>query len=120
LIIRELKMGGKFVVRAGQHKFESGEKVVNELPILPSSELDLDKKSMRLDLSQLASVSDFSQSKYRVYKNNGSFNEGVLDSNGRTHRIFTSDSEELDVFIDHPDFVVDEEFFIEPNDDQEG
>jgi type VI secretion system secreted protein VgrG len=113
-------MGGKFVVRAGQHKFESGEKVVHELPILPSSELDLDKKSMRLDLSQLASVSDFSQSKYRVYKNNGSFNEGVLDSNGRTHRIFTSDSEELDVFIDHPDFVVDEEFFIEPNDDQEG
>ena len=29
-------MGGKFVVRAGQHKFESGEKVVSHFPILPT------------------------------------------------------------------------------------
>ena len=112
-------MGGKFVVRAGQHKFESGEKAVYELPVLPNSELDLDKKSMRFDLSQLDTVSSFSDSKYRVYKSNGSFNEGVLDSRGRTERVFTEESEELEIFIDHPDFIVEEEFFVESSDSQE-
>lgn len=30
-------MGGKFVVRAGQHKFESGEKVVSPVTVLPTA-----------------------------------------------------------------------------------
>lgn len=32
-----MKMGGKFVVRAGQHKFESGEKVVSPITVLPTA-----------------------------------------------------------------------------------
>ncbi len=30
-------MGGKFVVRAGQHKFESGEKIVSPVTVLPTA-----------------------------------------------------------------------------------
>lgn len=30
-------MGGKFVVRAGQHKFESGEKVISPTTVLPTA-----------------------------------------------------------------------------------
>lgn len=37
MINREFKMGGKFVVRAGQHKFESGEKIVSPMNILPTA-----------------------------------------------------------------------------------
>ncbi|AMW79735.1 hypothetical protein AMD27_13075 [Acinetobacter sp. TGL-Y2] len=108
---------GKFEAKAGQHLFKSGEHTNYELPILPSVK-EIDRKSMRFDLSQLDSLSDFSNTKYRVYKNNGSFHEGLLDSRGRTKRIFTEDTQELDLFIDHPNFIVEEEFFVEPNDDQ--
>lgn len=107
----------KFEAKAGQHLFKSGEHTNYELPILPSVK-EIDRKSMRFDLSQLDSLSDFSHTKYRVYKNNGGFHEGLLDSRGRTKRIFTEDTEELEVFIDHLDFIVEEEFFIEPNNDQ--
>jgi type VI secretion system secreted protein VgrG len=111
--------GGLFESKAGQHKFVDGALISYELPILPSVN-ENDRKSMRFDLSQFDSLSNFSNSKYRVYKNNGSFNEGYLDSRGRTKRVFTEESEELEIFIDHPDFIVEEEFFVETSDDQEG
>ena len=41
-------MGGKFVVRAGQHKFESGEKVVSHFPILPTVDKGLFNVSVQL------------------------------------------------------------------------
>ncbi len=111
--------GGKFEVKAGQHLFKSGGKVAYELPVLPSLDFNLDQKSMKFDLSQLDTLSDFSQSKYRIYKRNGAFHEGFLDAKGRTKRISSSDMEELELFVDHPDFVVEEEFFVEPNDNLE-
>lgn len=37
-------MGGKFVVRAGQHKFESGEKVVSPVMVLPTAPNDYSRK----------------------------------------------------------------------------
>lgn len=37
-------MGGKFVVRAGQHKFESGEKVVSPVTVLPTAPNDYSRK----------------------------------------------------------------------------
>ena len=37
-------MGGKFVVRAGQHKFESGEKVVCPVTVLPTAPNDYSRK----------------------------------------------------------------------------
>ena len=109
---------GKFEAKAGQHLFKSGAQTNYELPIL-SSVKEIDRKSMRFDLSQLDSLSDFSHSKYRVYRNNGSFHEGYLDSRGRTKRISTSEIEDLELFMDHSDFVVEEEFFVESNDNQE-
>ena len=109
------KTGGKFEVNAGQHVFTGGDKVTYELPILPSTDFDLDQKSMKYDLSQLDTLSDFSQSKYRVYKKDGAFHEGFLDAKGRTKRISSSEMEELELFIEHPDFIVEEEFFVEPN-----
>ncbi|MDV4314205.1 hypothetical protein [Acinetobacter indicus] len=62
-----------------------------------------------------------SHSKYRIYKNNGSYHEGVLDARGRTERIFTEESEELELFIDHEDFLVEEEleFFIDKDNSEE-
>lgn len=44
MINREFKMGGKFVVRAGQHKFESGEKMVSPVNILPTAPNDYSRK----------------------------------------------------------------------------
>ncbi len=114
-----IKTPNEFKVFAGQHKFESGQKVTYELPLLPRLGIDIDKKSMRFDLSELDVLSSFSDSKYRVYKSNGSFHEGILDSRGRSQRIFTEESEELELFVDHSDFVVEEEFFVESSDDQE-
>ncbi|WP_045504284.1 DUF2345 domain-containing protein, partial [Acinetobacter beijerinckii] len=111
--------GGKFEVKAGQHWFMGGAKSVYELPILPSSDFELVLKSMKFDLSQLDMLSDFSQSKYRIYMNNGAFHEGFLDAKGRTKRISSSEMEELELIIEHPDFVVEEEFFVEPNDNLE-
>ncbi|MCH7393936.1 type VI secretion system tip protein VgrG [Acinetobacter dispersus] len=110
---------GKFEAKAGQHLFMGGAKAVYELPILPSSDFELVQKSMKFDLSQLDMLSDFSQSKYRIYKNNGAFHEGFLDAKGRTKRISSSEMEELELIIEHPDFVVEEEFFVEPNDNLE-
>ena len=37
-------MGGKFVVRAGQHLFESGEKVVSPITVLPTAPNDYSHK----------------------------------------------------------------------------
>lgn len=37
-------MGGKFVVRAGQHRFESGEKVVSPVTVLPTAPNDYSRK----------------------------------------------------------------------------
>lgn len=37
-------MGGKFVIRAGQHKFESGEKVVTPATVLPTAPNDYSHK----------------------------------------------------------------------------
>ena len=37
-------MGGKFVVRAGQHLFESGEKVVSPVTVLPTAPNDYSRK----------------------------------------------------------------------------
>ncbi|MCU4337278.1 type VI secretion system Vgr family protein [Acinetobacter dispersus] len=110
---------GKFEVKAGQHLFMGGAKATYELPIFPSSDFELVQKSMKFDLSQLDMLSDFSQSKYRIYKNNGAFHEGFLDAKGRTKRISSSEMEELELIIEHPDFVVEEEFFVEPNDNLE-
>lgn len=108
----------KFEAKAGQHLFKGGANINYELPILPTVK-EIDKKSMRFDLGNLDFLSDFSNSKYRIYRNNGSFHEGILDARGRTKRIFTPEVEDLEIFIDHPDFVVEEEFFIDPQDDQE-
>lgn len=110
-----ISTNGKILYQAGQHKFEGGQKVSYELPLLPSEKM-IDKKSMRFDLGNLDFISDFSQQKYRVYRKDNSFYEGTLDARGRTKRIFTEESEELELFIDHSDFVVEEEFFIEAHD----
>lgn len=111
---------GKFEAKAGQHLFKSGEHTNYKLPILPSVK-EIDRKSMRFDLSELDHISNFSNSKYRIYKNNGSYHEGVLDARGRTERIFTEESEELELFIDHEDFLVEEEleFFIDKDNSEE-
>lgn len=37
-------MGGKFVVRAGQHIFESGEKIVSPVTVLPTMPNDYSRK----------------------------------------------------------------------------
>jgi hypothetical protein len=37
-------MSGKFVVRAGQHKFESGEKAVSPVTVLPTAPNDYSRK----------------------------------------------------------------------------
>jgi len=108
----------KFEAKAGQHLFKSGTKINYELPLLPDAN-QIDRKSMRFDLGNLDYISDFSKAKYRVYKNNDSFYEGFLDTRGRTKRFFSEELEELEIFLDHPDFIVEEDFFIESNDSQE-
>lgn len=115
-----VKTAGYAKFFASEHVLEGGASQSFQLPILPNVD-SIEKKSMRFDLSHLSFLSDFESSKYRIYKDNHSYYEGVLDERGRTSRVHSYETENLEIFVEDPDFIAEEEFFIDSEaDSQEG
>lgn len=94
-------MGGKFVVRAGQHKFESGEKVINDIPFLPTPSdgkytLEFDVRH-RVDNELLESQPVFS-----LIDSKGNVTTGIVPKDGIV-RVTSEDKEEKYTIIVHKD-----------------
>ena len=95
MINREKKMGGKFVVRAGQHKFESGAKIKTVLPTLP----------VMIDQPYSAAVTFLDDAKqpmvnynYRLIAENGLEVSGITDEFGKLNQ-FKPISEKKSIYI---------------------
>ena len=102
-------MGGKFVVRAGQHKFESGEHVVSHFPIVP-----INKGNFNLSVQLTNSeTTPYKNKAYFAVSESGKRFEGITDDNGYTQRIHTENEEEVYFHLlenhDYPDQVPDED-----------
>ncbi|HCL0977442.1 TPA: hypothetical protein N1273_004938 [Salmonella enterica] len=92
-------MGGKFVVKAGQHQFKSGEKVVNEFPFLPTPSdgiytLEFDVRH-KIDNDLLGDSPTFS-----LIDSKGNIRTGTVPSDGIV-RINSNDKEEEYTIIVH-------------------
>ncbi|WP_111895910.1 hypothetical protein [Acinetobacter sp. MB5] len=94
----------KFEAKAGQHKFEEGQRIQAEIPQLPLANTT-ERYSHRLDLSNLYGSHDFSQVKYYAFKDgdNASYISGNLDSWGRTQRFSSEKSDEYKLMVCDPD-----------------
>ena len=89
-------MGGKFLVRAGQHKFESGAKIKTVFPTLP----------VMIDQPYSAAVNFLDDAKqpmvnynYRLIAENGLEVSGITDEFGKTQPIQTDQRETVDLYI---------------------
>lgn len=90
---------GKFEVKAGQHKFESGQQVKVEAPALPFLD-GIKTFTNKWDFYDLFYECDFSEVKYKLINNkNNSYISGTLDFHGRTQRINSSNNEDYDILI---------------------
>ncbi|MFM2393145.1 MAG: hypothetical protein RLZZ546_1127 [Bacteroidota bacterium] len=92
-------MGGKFVVRAGQHIFESGEKIVSELPFLPTPSdgkyiLEFDVRH-KMDNKLLKEPTAFS-----LIDSKGNVRTGIVPKDGIV-RITSNDKEEKYTIMVH-------------------
>ncbi len=84
--------GGKFESKAGQHLFTGGNKVVYEVPQLPSSVM----YSNKLDVYDLFWESDFSNLTYTAYMpETNAVVSGQIDEHGRTGKV--GNEEQLNV-----------------------
>jgi len=102
-------MSGKFLVKAGQHKFESGEQVVTHFPILPK--FNDGKFNLSVQLTNIENI-PFKNKAYFAVTESGERFEGVTDENGYTQRIYTEKEEQVYFHLlenhDYPDQILDE------------
>ncbi|ALH95678.1 hypothetical protein [Acinetobacter equi] len=103
-------MGGKFEVKAGQHQFKTGEKVVSHFPILPEINNGIFNLSIQLTNNENM---PYCNKAYFAVTESGKRFEGVTDDNGYTQRIYT-EREELVYFHllenhDYPDQIQSED-----------
>ena len=108
-------MGGKFVVRAGQHKFESGEQVVNHFPILPTVDTGLFNVSVQLtDKENIL----YKNKAYFAVTESGKMFEGTTDSEGYTTPIYTEEQENINFhLIDNLEKNIEDEKWENPSQD---
>ena len=91
-----IKTGGKVIFQAGQHKFESGEKIKTVFPTLP----------VMIDQPYSAAVTFLDDAKqpmvnynYRLIAENGLEVSGITDEFGKTQPIQTDQREKVDLYI---------------------
>jgi len=91
-----LKTGGKVIFQAGQHKFESGEKIKTVFPTLP----------VMIDQPYSAAVTFLDDAKqpmvnynYRLIAESGLEVSGITDEFGKTQPIQTDQREKVDLYI---------------------
>lgn len=82
-------MGGKFLVKAGLHKFESGERVSSEIPMLPSQEIKGRQFEFKDDQNK-----PYINHPYAVWSESGYVVKGITDEFGLT-QIIPNEREEL-------------------------
>ena len=91
-----IKTGGKVIFQAGQHKFESGEKIKTVFPTLP----------VMIDQPYSAAVTFLDDAKqpmvnynYRLIAESGLEVSGITDEFGKTQPIQTDQREKVDLYI---------------------
>ena len=91
-----IKTGGKVIFQAGQHKFESGEKIKTVFHTLP----------VMIDQPYSAAVTFLDDAKqpmvnynYRLIAENGIEVSGITDEFGKTQPIQTDQREKVDLYI---------------------
>ena len=92
--------GGKFEVKAGQHKFVGGSKVSATLPALPALNLlpkELELKYVYNDLKPVA------QAPFKLIFSDGSSQEGVLDTDGYAKVMISGDKIQPKVYYGFSD-----------------
>lgn len=103
-------MGGKFVVKAGQHQFKGGEHVVCHFPILPTIDKGLFNISAQLTDKE---NTPYKNRAYFAVTESGKRFEGITDNDGYTQRIYTEIEEQVYFHLienhDYPDQVPDED-----------
>ena len=98
-------MGGKFLVKAGQHDFKSGGKVVSHFPVMPQYEGGRYNVSVQLtDGDNIA----HSNKAYFAVTASGQIFEGVTDAHGYTKPIYTEQKEEVNFHL--VEKLVEQEF----------
>jgi len=85
-------MGGKFIVKAGQHLFKSGEQVVSHLPVLP--EVNNGLYNVSVQLTDGENVPHRNKAYFAVTES-GKLIEGVTNAEGYTSPIYTEQQENL-------------------------
>ncbi|MDC5123757.1 hypothetical protein NRA16_17745 [Acinetobacter baumannii] len=85
-------MGGKFLVKAGQHQFKPGEQVVSHFPILPEVNNGLFNVSVQLTDGE--NIPHRNKAYFAVTES-GKLIEGVTDSDGYTSPIYTEQQENI-------------------------
>lgn len=94
-----ISTGGQVLFQAGQHKFESGQRVKAEIPHLPVAN-EIKTFTNKWDFYDLFYEANFSNVKYKLINNkNNTFISGMLDEHGRTQRMNTSNNEDHDILI---------------------
>lgn len=89
-------MGGKFLVKAGQHDFKSGRQVVSHFPVIPQYE------GGRYNVSVQLTDGDNIAHKNKAYfavTTSGQIFEGVTDAHGYTKPIFTGQQEDVNFHL---------------------
>ena len=89
---RVLRMGGKFLVKAGQHQFKSGEQVVSHFPILPETNNGLFNVSVQLTDG---GNNPHRNKAYFAVLESGKLIEGKTDAEGYTSPIYTEKQENI-------------------------
>ena len=91
-----IKTGGKVIFQAGQHKFESGEKIKTVFPTLP----------VMIDQPYSAAVTFLDDAKqpmvnynYRLIAESGLEVSGITDEFGKPQPIQTDQREKVDLYI---------------------
>ncbi|MEF9955579.1 MAG: hypothetical protein RSA22_02545 [Acinetobacter sp.] len=85
-------MGGKFLVKAGQHQFKSGEQVVSHFPILPETNNGLFNVSVQLTDGE---NNPHRNKAYFAVLESGKLIEGKTDAEGYTSPIYTEKQENI-------------------------
>ncbi len=94
-----ISTNGKILYQAGQHKFEGGQRVKAEIPLLPIVN-EVKTFTNKWDFYDLFYEADFSNVKYKLINNkNNTYISGILDEHGRTQRMNTPSNEDLDILI---------------------
>jgi len=88
-----------FEVKSGQQKFQGGQKVKTEIPLLPIMN-EIKSFTNKWDFYNLFYENKFSEVKYKLINTkNSTYISGNLDAHGRTQRVDTVENQDYEILI---------------------